>query len=267
MRIFTLRPCIYALALATLGFLALGTASCSETARTAPLHTVRILHAYPHDPEAFTQGLFLHDGKLYESTGQYGHSTIRIANPETGQVVRTQELSSEHFGEGVARLGNAAIQLTWKAGVGLIYDLNTLKPLKEFRYLGEGWGLCSVPQGLVMSDGSSELTFLSSHALAPVSAITVRDGDQEVSSLNELEWYKGLLLANLWLADDIAAIDPETGRVLGWIDLSSLREHLRQGAGAANGIAYDQENSRLLVTGKNWDKVFEVEVQPPLPTP
>ncbi|MBU1248480.1 MAG: glutaminyl-peptide cyclotransferase [Proteobacteria bacterium] len=258
---------ILLLALCFLGLIALGTAYCSEPGHSAPIHTVRIHSTLPHDPEAFTQGLFLHQGLLYESTGNYGSSTVRSTDPATGRIIQLERLQDDQFGEGLARLGDTVIQLTWKEGVGLVYDLQTLKPVHSFRYQGEGWGLASVPgkeASLVKSDGSSTLTFLSSDALAPVRTITVRDGERKVSSLNEMEWYRGVILANQWFSDEIAAIDPESGEVVAWIDLAPLRDKLRKGAGVANGIAYDPATDQLLVTGKNWERVFEIEILPAL---
>ncbi len=237
---------------------------CSEPKNQAPLHGVQVQKTLPHDPTSFTQGLFLHGGLLYESTGHYHESTVKKCDPETGHVLRLRQLPPDRFGEGLARLGNTAIQLSWKAGQGFIYDLDTLTPLSTFDYQGEGWGLATGPKGVVMSNGSQTLTFLDPNTLKPVCSIRVYDNNTVVTQLNELEWYQGLLLANIWLSDEIVAINPDSGAVQARIDLAPLRGLLHDNAGVANGIAYDQETDQLLVTGKNWDKIFEIKIVPPL---
>ncbi len=240
------------------------TGQCSEPKSQAPLHNVQVLKTLAHDPTAFTQGLFVHDGLLYESTGHYHESTVRKYDPKTGRILRLKPLPAKYFGEGLAKLSDTVVQLTWKAGQGLIYDLDTLTPLSFFDYKGEGWGLAAGPKGVVMSNGSQTLTFLDPNTLRPVRNIRVYDNNTVVTRLNELEWYQGLLLANIWLSDEIVAIDPNTGIVHARINLAPLRELLHSSAGVANGIAYDQEADQLLVTGKNWDKIFEIKIVPPL---
>lgn len=262
-----------------LAFSMLGTAHCAPPKDTmdqrelvAPLHSVRVVSTLPHDPEAFTQGLFVHEGVMYESTGQYGSSSVRMVDMNTGKVLRRRAVNDAFFGEGLARVGTAAVQLTWKAGVGLAYDLHTLEPLKTFSYRGEGWGLASGPGSnagpvLVMSDGSDELVFLNPSTLKPESRLQVRDGSHAVNRLNELEWMGKTLLANIWLSDLVAAIDPHTGMVTAWIDLSPLRGKLSKDSGAANGIAFESDDAatdRLYVTGKNWNRMFQIEITPPL---
>lgn len=244
-------------------FALLSAVTCAPSGDAAPeesTHGMRIIAAHPHDHEAFTQGLFFHDGKLYESTGHYGYSTIRITDPTSGAIIKQRRLKNDQFGEGLTMLGNVAVQLTWKARTGLIYDLTTLKPLSSFRFAGEGWGLASSTHGLVMSHGSATLTFLDMKTLEQTRTITVTENGKEVRHLNELEWYGKVLLANIWMRDVLVAIDPLTGQILARIDLSPLRTELPKDAGVANGIAYDAAGDRLFVTGKNWNKLFEIKI-------
>lgn len=256
-----------ALALLSLLLLFLAAGACAPSGEARPEHTVRIIASHPHDPNAFTEGLFYHEGKLYESTGQYGQSTVRITDLDSGRVLTLHRLDANTFGEGLAKLGSTAVQLTWKAETGLLYDLTTLEPLSTFRYQGEGWGLASSQHGLVMSNGSSTLTFLDAHTLKPTRSVRVMEGSTEVAQLNELEWYGPMILANVWMRDLLVAIDPADGNVLGRIDLAPLRPQLPKDAGVANGIAYDAATDRLFVTGKNWNKLFEVRITPALPQP
>ena len=224
-----------------------------------PRYSFEIIDAYPHDPGAYTQGLVYEDGFLYEGTGLYGESSLREVELETGAVIRTVDLDEEYFGEGIALLSDRIIQLTLKSGTGFVYDAVSLEELERFDFTPEGWGLTHDGRRLIMSDGTSSLRFLDPRSFEETAHITVTDQGVPVPWLNELEWVEGEVFANVWQSDEIARISPETGEVLGWIDLSGLREH-GSFAGVLNGIAYDPENKRLFVTGKNWPTLFEIEL-------
>ncbi|WP_022660359.1 glutaminyl-peptide cyclotransferase [Paucidesulfovibrio longus] len=219
---------------------------------------LRVVQALPHDPEAFTQGFYAKDGLFYESIGHYGASELRVVEPKSGRVLRRRRLPDDLFGEGLAPAGPKIIQLTWKSGRALLWDGRTLGRAGEANLGREAWGLAAGPETLYLSDGSERISLLSPTSMAETGSIVVRDGTKAVSQLNELEYVRGYLLANIWFEDSIAVIEPETGRVSAWIDLAPLRPLLGPDAGVANGIAWDGE--RLYVTGKNWDKVFEIEV-------
>lgn len=220
-----------------------------------------IVETYPHDPSAFTQGLIYDDGKLYESTGLYGKSSIRKVDLETGEVLQTEKLSDRYFGEGMTLWQDRLIQLTWVAKKGIVYDRQTLEQIATFTYSTQGWGLTHNEQELILSDGSDILYFLDPDTYEEVKQIQVTDGQRPVDKLNELEFVNGEIWANVWLSDRIARIDPETGNVLGWIDLTGIIDPVptpKQDA-VLNGIAYDAESDRLFVTGKLWSKLFEIK--------
>ena len=228
---------------------------------SAPVLQHRVVHVYPHDPEAFTQGLVYVDGFLYEGTGLNGRSSIRKVKLENGEVLQIQRVDAQYFGEGITILGKSLFELTWQAEVGFIYDRATFQRTGTFTYKGEGWGLTNDGKRLIMSDGSSYLRFIDPTTRKEISRIQVRDGGVPVERLNELEYIKGELLANVWQSDRIARISLTNGQVLGWIDLSGLltpRE--AQAADVLNGIAYDDQQDRLFVTGKLWPKLFEIKV-------
>ena len=228
----------------------------------APVTKARVVHVYPHDPEAFTQGLVYLDGFLYEGTGLNGRSTIRKVRLENGEVLQIQKVDSQYFGEGIAVKGDTIYELTWQSEIGFLYDRSTFQRKGTFSYRGEGWGLTHDGQRLIMSDGSASLRFLDPATLKEVSRVQVKDGGAAVSNLNELEYIKGEVYANVWQTQRIARISPKTGRVIGWIDLDGLltaRE--AQGADVLNGIAYDAAGDRLFVTGKLWPKLFEIKIQ------
>jgi len=221
-----------------------------------------VVKAFPHDPTAFTQGLVFADGILYESTGLRGHSTLRKVKLETGKVLQQVKVEDRFFAEGLALFGEELLQLTWEEHVGFVYDKKTLKQIRTFFYPTEGWGLASDGQRLVMSDGSSRLYFLDPKTQMRGRAIEVKDGGRPVPRLNELEFVRGELWANVWTTDRIARIDPETGRVIGWIDLTGLlRPEARGPEGdVLNGIAWDKANDRIFVTGKKWPWLFQIEL-------
>jgi glutamine cyclotransferase len=230
----------------------------------APEHlAVKVLSVRPHDPGAFTQGLLLHDGSLYESTGLKGRSTLREVDPQTGAVKRKVEMPAEYFAEGLALVGDRLIQLTWQNGKALLYDRADFKPAGELHYDGEGWGLCWDGTRLVMSDGSDRLTFRDPKTFATLSTLGVTVGGQPAYQLNELECVDGAVYANVWQTDDILRIDPKNGRVTAVIDASGLltREE-RLKTDVLNGIAWDPAAKSFLITGKLWPKLFEVRFVP-----
>jgi glutaminyl-peptide cyclotransferase len=227
-----------------------------------PTERYQVVHVYPHDPEAFTQGLTIVDGVLYEGTGLNGRSTVRKVKLENGEVLQVHKIAQEYFGEGIAVWRDRIFQLTWRSGVGFIYDRNSLNRVGTFTYTGEGWGLTHDGKRLIMSDGSAFLRFLDPATQREIGRIQVRDGARPVEHLNELEFVKGEILANVWQTDRIARINPKTGRVLGWIDLKGLLSpgDAARGVDVLNGIAYDPAGDRLFVTGKLWPKLFEVRL-------
>jgi glutamine cyclotransferase len=244
--------------MATIGFLH----SSPREPHAAPTSSYRLVHTYPHDRTAFTQGLIFRDGVLYEGTGLKGQSGIRKVKLETGEVLQFHALDPMYFGEGITDWQDSLVQLTWQAEVGFVYDLATFQPRRRFTYTGEGWGITHDDKRLIMSDGSSSLRFLDPATLKETGRITVRDGGRRIDQLNELEFVKGEILANVWQTERIARIDPSTGRVTGWIDLSGLLSPSdRAGTDVMNGIAYDAAGDRLFVTGKLWPKLFEIQVR------
>lgn len=230
----------------------------------AQLHQWRIVKIYPHDPTAFTQGLVFAEGRLFESTGIRGKSTLREVELETGRILKSHPLDPKYFGEGLTIWENRLIQLTWQSGIALAWNKDSFHQEKEFHYEGEGWGITHNGQHLIMSDGSATLRFLDPTTFNEVRSIEVSDGGESVQQLNELEWIDGKILANIWMQDWIARISPISGEVLGWIDLSALRNALGpvQGPDALNGIAYDEERHRIFITGKLWPRLFEIQVSP-----
>ena len=224
----------------------------------------RVVKGFPHDPTAFTQGLVFADGIFYESTGLRGHSTIRKVMPETGVVIHQEKVEDRFFAEGLALVGKELLQLTWEENTGFVYDKDTLKRVRTFTYPTEGWGMAFDGKDLVMSDGSSRLFFLDPATQKTIRSLQVVDGGRPVERLNELEFIRGELWANVWTTDRIAKIDPLTGRVTGWIDLTGLlRPEARGPEGdVLNGIAWDKAGDRIFVTGKKWPWIFQIEVVP-----
>lgn len=223
--------------------------------------TFAVVHKYPHDPEAFTQGLLWQDGLLYESTGLKGKSTVREVALEDGKVLRSRALGDQFFGEGLACDGNRLVQLTWQNGKGFVYDRKTFEPLSEFHYIGEGWGLTFDGKQFILSDGTSNLRFLDPETFAVTRTVRVTNGNQAVGRLNELEWVEGRIYANIWKEDVVAVIAPETGTVEAWIDLSGLlapEDRAGHRVDVLNGIAYDPATKRLWVTGKKWPVLYEI---------
>ena len=266
------------IALSTLGFVGTTGAfgACSEGEQPAaadaeatpatpktPRYTFEVVAEYPHDTAAFTQGLLWHEGVLFESTGQVGKSDIREVVLATGKVVRKQPLEEPHFGEGIVILGSTLYQITWQSGKAFTYDRKTFTRTGEFKYDGEGWGLTTDGTSIIMSNGSNTLIWRDPKTFAAIKAVEVRDQGNIVGQLNELEWVKGEIWANIWEKDTIARIDPATGVVLGWIDLTGLLPQLdRTGReDVLNGIAYDAATDRIHVTGKLWPKLYEIRLK------
>ncbi|MDE2971449.1 MAG: glutaminyl-peptide cyclotransferase [Acidobacteriota bacterium] len=227
----------------------------------------RVVQEFPHDPRAFTQGLFFHDGFLYESTGLRGESTLRRVDLETGEVLEERELLPQFFGEGAALAGDFIFQLTWEAEIGFVYTREPFRLVREFRYSGEGWGLTFDGEHLVMSNGTDELRFLDPDTLRQVRTLEVTADGEALPLLNELEWIEGEIWANIWTQDRIARIRPDTGEVTAFVDLTgilpgALRRQYPE-LDVLNGIAWDPENGRIFVTGKKWPKLFEIELVEP----
>ena len=234
------------------------TSALSGSEEPIPNYTYRIVNYYPHDSGAFTQGLVYEDGFLYEGTGRWGQSSLRKVELETGKILQSYGLSYRFFGEGITIYNDKIIQLTWKSGTGFVYDKESFELLQRFRYPYEGWGITHDGERLIVSDGTSTLHFLDPGTFEERGSIEVHAGRDPVTNLNELEFIGGLIYANVWQTDLIAEISPETGEVVGWIDLSGIME--ADGVDVLNGIAYDREEGRLFVTGKLWPKLFEIEI-------
>ena len=223
----------------------------------------QIVRVYPHDPTAFTQGLVYVDGHLYESSGLNGRSSLRMVDLQTGRILQHHELAAEYFGEGLTNWGSSLVQLTWKAGTALVYDRFSFALQRTLHYSGEGWGLTQDGKSLILSDGSPVLRFLDPRSFREIRRLAVVDENgQPVLDLNELEYVRGEIYANVWHTDRIARISPRTGKVLGWIDLSGLidKSQLSDPDAVLNGIAYDSRFDRLFVTGKLWPRLFEIKV-------
>jgi glutaminyl-peptide cyclotransferase len=220
-----------------------------------------IVRSHPHDPAAFTQGLTIADGQLYEGTGLHGQSSLRRVDLSTGAALQRIALEGRYFGEGVAVVGDRIVQLTYQTGVGFVYDRKTFAKQREFTYSGEGWGLTFDGQRLIMSDGSDTLRFWNPETLAEEGRLRVRDGDRAVERINEMEYVDGVIYANIWQEDLIARIDPKTGAVTAWIDMSNLltATERSRGVDVLNGIAHDPKTGHFLITGKLWPWVFEVK--------
>jgi len=245
--------------------LVLLTCLCAVASQAAvPLYDYEIVHTYPHDPSAFTEGLFYLNGFLYESTGLEQHSSIRKVRIDTGAVVQKLDIPAQYFGEGIVNWDGHLISLTWKSHVGFVFDLATFKLQKQFQYEGEGWALTQDGRQIIMSDGTSELRFLNPQTLKETNRIQVTFEGKPVPNVNELEWVKGEIYANLWQTNFIVRIDPRNGHVVGLVDLAGLlspRDQVEGPDGVLNGIAYDAKGDRLFVTGKNWPKLLEIRLR------
>lgn len=234
----------------------------SIAARAADSYAV--VHVYPHDRQAFTQGLVFVDGQLYESTGREGHSSLRLDVLETGQVLQRYDLPREYFAEGLTNSGSTLVQLTWTTHTGFVYDRFSFRVLRTFHFDGEGWGLTNDGKSLILSDGTPWLRFLNPKTFKVMRRVEVTENGNPVKELNELEYIHGQVWANIWHSDKIARISPVTGKVLGWIDLAGLdpEDEGAESEAVLNGIAYDAQHDRIFVTGKLWSKLFEIRVVP-----
>jgi glutaminyl-peptide cyclotransferase len=229
-----------------------------------PIYGYRIVRTFPHDTHAFTEGLFYLNGDLYESTGLNGHSEVRRERLDSAQVLQRIDLPDLYFGEGIVNWGQRLVELTWRAQTGFVYDLATLHEQRQFSYRGEGWGLTQNGRWLIMSDGTPELRFLNPDTLAEAGRLEVTYEGRPLHNLNELEWVRGQIYANVWQTDWIARIDADSGAVVGLIDLRGLLPASKRVPGQTdvlNGIAYDAQGDRLFVTGKNWPELFQIRLQ------
>jgi glutaminyl-peptide cyclotransferase len=247
--------------------LLLALAGCTAAAPPAapketPVQGFRIVHTYKHDPQAFTEGLFFLDGHLWESTGLNGRSSIREVKLETGEVLRSVPVSPLYFGEGIVNWGPEILSLTWQNGIGFTWRRADLKQTGSFRYPGEGWALTQDGKNIIMSDGTPELRFLDPATLKEVRRLRVTDQGEPVQRLNEIEYVKGEILANVWMTTRIARIDPKTGVVKAWIEIGDLAARHVSGDpdSVLNGIAYDAKGDRLFITGKNWPELYEIKL-------
>ena len=231
-----------------------------------PVYGFVVKNSYPHDPKAFTQGLFFRDGHLYETTGLTGRSTLRKVDLKTGKVLQKTDLPPDVFGEGSTAFGDRILGLTWQSKTGYVFDAKTFTMKGRFQYEGEGWGLASDARAIYMSDGSAQIRVLDPATLKEVRRVTVTAEGKPIDALNELEVVDGELYANVWGTDVIARIDPASGKVIGWIDLTNLLPREKRGTSSVdavlNGIAWDAKGKRLFVTGKLWPKVYEIELVP-----
>ncbi|MEM2098368.1 MAG: glutaminyl-peptide cyclotransferase [Candidatus Bathyarchaeia archaeon] len=221
-----------------------------------------VVNVYPHDENAFTQGLVYENGVLYEGTGLYGASTLRCVKLETGEILQIRSLPDNYFGEGITIVGDKIIQITWREQKGFVYNKYNFSLLGEFNYPTEGWGITYDGSRLIMSDGTAKLYFLNPETFEITGEIEVHD-DKPVTLINELEYVNGKIFANIWLEEKIAVINPQTGKVERWINLNGIYQMENQEAdNVLNGIAYDAKNDRLFVTGKRWPKLFEIKLTP-----
>ena len=253
----------------------------NSSGSSLPVSGYKVVNSYAHDPKAFTQGLAFNNGFLYESTGQQGSSSIRKVELETGKILAKKDVAAAFFAEGMTILNNKVFQITWRDKTGFVYDLETLAPTKEFRFQGEGWGLTNDGKHLIMSDGTHVIKFIDPESFEVVRQIAVmQETGKPLFLLNELEFVDGEIWANIWHSEEletsttqgrmpnigkpnyVARINPETGKVLGWIDLAGISpdDTSRDSENTLNGIAFDAENDRIFVTGKNWKKLFEIKL-------
>ena len=227
-----------------------------------PVFGVKVVKTYPHDPKAFTQGLEYHGGYLYESTGRNGESTLRQVALENGEVVRKVSLPPRYFGEGLTIFRENIYQLTWLSKTGFVYDLHSFRKTGEFHYENEGWGLTHDDASLILSDGTNTLRFIDPATFRVTKRIEVYAGNEAVANLNELEYINGEIFSNVWHSPRVARIDPRSGQVLAWIDLSPLVVREQRGEeDVLNGIAYDQKTRRIFVTGKDWPEIIEIRIE------
>jgi glutamine cyclotransferase len=242
------------------------TAGCASAApATAPVESYRIVARFPHSTQNYTEGFFYLDGKFYEGTGMEGHSAVLVEDPLTGQAVQRHDLPPQYFGEGIVNWGPNLYEWTWKSHVCFVYDRFSMRLVKQFSYTGEGWGMTRTAKEIITSDGTATLRFRDPETFKETRHIVVKDGGRAVDQLNELEYIKGEIFANVWHSDRIARISPVDGHVIAWIDLSGLLPVVERISSEAvlNGIAYDAQHDRIFVTGKLWPTIFQITVVPP----
>lgn len=233
----------------------------AQTKASTAVYGYQVVNRLPHDRGAFTEGLFVLDGDFYESTGLEGKSYVRRVEIATGRVKQQYNVPSQYFGEGIVAFGKQLFQLTYKTEVAFVYDRSTLQLLKTYKYKGEGWGMTTDGKRLIMSDGTAQLRFLDPATFKELGRLSVTDAGRPIDQLNELEWIKGEIWANIWMTQKIARINPQTGRVNSWVDMSGILSVMETaGTDVMNGIAYDAKTDRVFVTGKWWPRVFEVKV-------
>jgi len=228
----------------------------------APVLGYKVVAKLPHSTESYTEGFFYLNGLFYEGTGLEGHSAVLVTQPETGKVMQRLEIPPQYFGEGIIDSGPNLLEWTWQSHIGFVYDRFSLRKLREFTYTGEGWGMTRTATQLITSDGTASLRFRDPETFRELRHIVVRDGTRTIDQLNELEWIKGEIYANIWHSDRIARISPKDGHVIAWIDLTGILPDNQKvnGESVLNGIAYDTQHDRLFVTGKQWPTVFEIKV-------
>ena len=249
-------------------FLALGTLNCQTNPTAAagekvPIYGYEVVHVLPHDANAFTQGLVFHEGNFIESTGQEGRSSLRRVGLDDGNILQKIDVPRPYFAEGITLLKGKIYQLTWQHQLGFIYDALTFERTGQFNYTGEGWGLANDGQSLILSDGTNRIRFLDPENFQVTRTIAVFDGKTPVNEINELEYVQGEIYANIWHDDRVARINPQTGAVVGWLNLAGLLKpgEVQDEEAVLNGIAYDEPSRRLFVTGKLWPKVFEIRLK------
>jgi glutaminyl-peptide cyclotransferase len=239
----------------------------THVAIAAPIAGYKVVATYPHSTENYTEGFFYLDGLFYEGTGLNGHSAIIATQPETGKTIQQLDLPPQYFGEGIVNWGPNIYEWTWQSHICFVYDRFSLRPVKQFTYLGEGWGMTRTTTQIITSDGTATLRFRDPNTFKEIRHIVVKDGAKTIDQLNELEYIKGEIYANIWHQDHIARISPQDGHVIGWIDLSGLLPANRKvnEESVLNGIAYDARHDRIFVTGKQWPTIFEIKIVDPAP--
>jgi len=243
-------------------FLALLPNSAARLKAEAPVSSYKVVATYPHSTDAYTEGFFYLDGFFYEGTGMEGRSAVLVEQPETGKVLQQRAIAPQLFGEGIVNWGPNLYEWTWKSHICFVYDRFSLRPIKQFAYSGEGWGMTRTAKEIVTSDGTPTLSFRDPETFKVTRTVTVRDGKLPIENLNELEYIKGEIFANVWHEDRIARISPKDGHVLGWIDMTGLitPSQMVNAESVLNGIAYDEKHDRIFVTGKQWPHVFEIKI-------
>ena len=261
----TLRLFLFGVVIASMSLWLVAAPASNVAAQSAtPVDTYRVINVFPHDPAAYTQGLIYRDGLLYESTGLRGSSSLRKVRLETGEVLQQRRVDQAHFAEGLADWKDQLVQLTWQSNVAFVYDRASLAPRRTFTYSGEGWGLTHDDRRFILSDGTEQLRFLDPETFREIGRVTVTDAGRPVRDLNELEYIRGEVYANVWHTDRIARISPQTGQVTRWIDLRGVMSagYRLDPEAVLNGIAHDAAGDRLFVTGKLWPRLFEIRIVP-----